>query len=168
MNMMSITEAQQLYIDRRPVYNKKPVFIYRGEDIVFNPNPKPYRKVSPGYLGRVIGVQTEQGKIYLVIDDENIYVDGIQFYVLADKDAIVTNEADAPVKEPGILEIITDSLSNAGSSAITFVGSGLLKLGIIGIIAYAGFRALGDETKQTIKEFGAKAIDKTKKAIKND
>ncbi len=163
--MMSITEAERLYIDRRPVYNTKDIYIYRGEDIVFNSNPKPYGKVSPGYLGQVIGVRTEQGTIYLEIDDVNVYNDGISFYIVADKDAIVTNEADAPVKTPGFFERLYDNVINAGGNMIKFAGSGLLKIALIGIVAYAGFRALGDETKETIKDLGKKAIDTGKKGL---
>ena len=164
MNMMSITEAINLANQRRPVYNTKPVQIYDGSEIVFNNNPKPIGTVSPGYLGQVYGYATEMGKIYLKIDDTNVYNDGIWFYVLADKDSIVTNEADAPVVTPGIFEKFTDAISNTVSNAASYTGKKLLNVGLVGLGLFVAYKIFTNTASEEIKS-GAKTIANKSKEI---
>ncbi len=165
MNMMSITEAIELAKQRRPVYNTKPVDIYTGPEIVANPNPTPIGTVSPGYLGQVYGYATEMGKIYLKIDDTNVYNDGIWFYVLADKDAIVTNEADAPVVTPGIFEKFTDAISNTVSNAASYTGKKLLNVGLVALGLFVAYKIFTNTASDEIKSGAKKIAGKTKTAI---
>lgn len=169
--MMSISEARQLAINKRPVYAKKKIYLYRGQDLAVGKR-KPFGTLTAGYVGKVLTVMPYNGIIYLRIDDEQILNDGIDFYIVADKSSIATDEADAPKKEPGVFERIWDTVSESTVGAMKFVAGPIVKVTAIIIGGYLIYKLMGDEAKAQTKQFldktieaGKTAIEKSKKAL---